>query len=171
MVRLEDEAARQNDMRKPTHGRRTSLKCFFIAWIFGWATAVYLPSALIAATHFSPLEEGNSLPAATFSVADEVAPFAKIGFALAFGLFMFGARKLLPIRGAPAVLADAALAGAAMLLTLALLPANWSRGFGIGLTGERFAPGVTAIYLLGAVLAGLLFSISEARCTGRGANG
>ena len=155
-------------MRSPPGGRQTSLKCFFIAWIFGWATAIYLPSAVIAATRLSPLAEGRSFPAATFAVADEVAPFAKIGFALALGLFMFGARRILPARGMAAVLADAALAAGAMLLTLALLPADWSRGFGIGLTGERFAPAATAIYLLGALVAGVQFSVSEARCANRG---
>lgn len=154
-------------MTSMPEARPASLKCVFIAWIFGWVTAIYLPSALIAALGLSPLAEGRSLPAATFAVADEVAPFAKIGFAIAFALFMVTARKLLRARGFAALLADAVLAAAAMLLTLAALPADWSRGFGIGLTGERFAPDVTAIYLLGAVLAGLVFAIAEARCAGR----
>lgn len=171
MVRLEGEAAGPGSMISPPEARPPSLKCFFIAWIFGWVTAIYLPSGVIAALGLSPLAEGRGLPAATFAVADEVAPFAKIGFAIAFGLFMIGARRLLRVRGLAAILADAALAAAAMLLTLAVLPADWSRGFGIGLTGERFAPDVTAIYLLGAVLAGILFSISESRCARRGSNG
>ncbi len=157
-------------MTSPPRSRRLSLKCVFIAWILGWVVAVYLPSALIAATGLSPLVEGRTLPMAIFAVADEVAPLAKIGFALLFGLFMFGARKLLAMRAVAAALADAALAAAAMLLTLALLPADWSRGFGIGLSGERFAPDATAIYLLGAVLAGILFSVSEGRCAAREAD-
>jgi hypothetical protein len=158
-------------MRSPPGGRPISLKCVFVAWILGWATAVYLPSALIAAAHLSPLADGRSLPAATFAVADEVAPFAKIGFALAFALLLLGTRKLSVLRRLTAALTDAALAAAAMLLTLTLLPADWSRGFGIGLTGVRFSPDVTAIYLLGAALAGVVFAISEGRCVGRGTGG
>jgi hypothetical protein len=147
--------------------RRIVPICFFVAWIFAWVTAIYLPSALIAATHLSPLAEGRNLAAATFAVADEVAPLAKIGFALIFAAFVVGARKLPRAQGLAAAVIDALSAVAAMVLTLALLPPDWSRGFGVGLTGSRFAPEATAIYLLCAFFAGILFSVSERRCAGR----
>jgi len=54
-----------------------------------------------------------------------------------------------------------------MLLVLALLPEQWSPGFGIGLMGRRFAPEVTIIYLAAALLSGLVFSLSEAKCLAR----
>lgn len=149
-----------------TH-RSTNLKCYFAAWLFAWVIAIFVPSLLIAATGLSPLAQGRGLPAAILAVADEVAPAAKIGFAVLMGLFLFVARKTIGTQGAAAVAADVALALLAMLLMLALLPADWSRGFGIGMTGTRFAPAATLIYLAGAGLAGLVFSLSEMKCLHR----
>jgi hypothetical protein len=150
-----------------TTARRISLKCFFAAWIFAWVIAIYVPSLLIAATGLSPLAEGRGLSAAILAVADEAAPAAKIGFALLTGLFLFAARKAIRAQGPAAVAADMALTILAMLLMLALLPSDWSRGFGIGMTGTRFAGTATLIYLAGAGLAGLAFSLSEAKCLRR----
>jgi hypothetical protein len=143
--------------------RPFSWKCYFTAWIFGWVVAIYLPSALLALTGLSPLAAGRSFTSATFEIADEVAPAAKIGFAVGLGLLLLAVRRVKLARPA-AVAADMLLAGLAMSLALALLPADWSRGFGIGMTGSRFAPGATAIYLLGAVFAGLVLSLAESRC-------
>ena len=147
-----------------TTPRSTSLKCFFSAWIFAWVIAIFVPSILIAWTGLSPLPRDRGLPAAILAVADETAPAAKIGFALLTGLFLFLARKAIRAQSAVATAADMVLAALAMLLMLALLPAEWSRGFGIGMTGTRFAPAATLIYLAGAGFAGLAFSLSEARC-------
>ena len=143
-----------------------SPRCFFTAWILGWVVAIYLPSLLIALTGLSPLAEDRSLPAATFAVADEVAPAAKIGFGLLFALLTFVVERLYPRRWAE-LAADLAAACLAMLAVLTLLPREWSRGFGIGLGGERFQAGALTIYFLGAVLAGLVFWISHRRCKGR----
>lgn len=58
-----------------------------------------------------------------------------------------------------------ALAGvAAMLLALMLIPAEWSRGFGVGLTGERLPPRLLPFYLAGAAAAGLTYVFTVARC-------
>jgi hypothetical protein len=146
--------------------RVISPKCFFAAWIFGWVVAIYLPSALFALTGLSPLAEGRGFFAATFAIADEVAPAAKIGFAVLLGLLLFATRKA-RLRRAAIIAADMLFACAAMFLVLALLPAAWSRGFGVGMVGVRFMQDVTLIYLAGAALAGLVFSLSEARCRGR----
>lgn len=144
--------------------RRTTPKCVFAAWIVGWAVAVYLPSALIYLAGLSPLARGRAPLGGIFAVADEVAPFAKIGFGVAFAALTFAARRLAPSRGPVAIAVDLMAACVAMLLVLAVLPQDWSRGFGIGLTGSRFAPAATMIYLAGALAAGLAFSLSEARC-------
>ncbi|MGZ8311050.1 MAG: hypothetical protein ACXWUR_03205 [Allosphingosinicella sp.] len=138
-----------------------------MAWIFGWATAIYLPSALIALAGLSPEAAGKSFLAGIFAVADEVAPAAKIGFAILFAGSVLLAGRLAGVRGRAAVAADMLAAVLAMLLVLALLPPPWSRGFGIGLTGARFAPQATMIYLAGALLAGLVFSLSAAKCARR----
>jgi len=149
------------------HARRTTLRCLFVAWVLGWAVAVYLPSALIVLAGLSPLAEGRAPFGAIFAVADEVAPAAKIGFGLLFGAFLLLARRLSAWQGPRAAAGDMVLAAIAMLLVLAILPADWSRGFGVGLTGTRFAIAPTLIYLAGAAAAGLVFTLAEARCLAR----
>jgi hypothetical protein len=52
-------------------------------------------------------------------------------------------------------------------LVVALLPEYWSRGFGVGLDGTRFAPLPTAIYLIGGLASGAVFLLAEARCMSR----
>ena len=148
--------------------RPTGLKCFFAAWIFAWVVAIYVPSAVIALGGLSPLAENRSFPAAVLAIADEVAPAAKIGFAVLLAAFLFAARKTVALRRPVALAADILFACLAMFLTLALLPAEWSRGFGIGIDGTRFDPKATLIYLAGGALAGLTFSLSEAKCLARG---
>jgi hypothetical protein len=101
------------------------------------------------------------------AVADEVAPAAKLLFGGLLALFTFVARRLVPLQSYSAVVLDMILALTSMLLVLALLPEDWSRGFGIGLVGTRFAPGATMIYAAGAILSGLVFSLSESKCSAR----
>jgi hypothetical protein len=139
-------------------------KCFFVALIAGWAVAIFLPSAILAAAGLSPLAAGRNLAAATIEVADEVAPAAKIGFALLFASLLYARRRWLPVAALPA---DILIGCAAFLTVLALLPLPWSRGFGIGLSGNRFDPALLAIYLLGGALAGLAFHLAERRCRRR----
>ncbi|MGZ8287132.1 MAG: hypothetical protein ACXW27_01690 [Allosphingosinicella sp.] len=139
-------------------------KCFFIALIAAWVVAIFLPSAIIAAAGLSPLAAGRNLAAATFAVADEVAPAAKIGFAFLFASLLYARRRWTRI---PALAADILIGCVAMLTILALLPLPWSRGFGIGLGGSRFDPALLAAYLLGAASAGLAFHLSERRCLRR----
>jgi hypothetical protein len=139
-------------------------KCFLIALVFAWVAAIYVPSLAIAAAGLSPLAEGRSLAAAIWAVADEVAPAAKIGFALLLGLSLVARRRLL---AGPALPADMILGAIAMLAVVAALPQIWSRGFGIGLAGTRFDPVPLAIYLSSGALAGLVFNRVEAGCRGR----
>lgn len=147
--------------------RTTTPKCFFVAWIFGWVTAIFVPSLLIALTGLSPLAAGKNLLSGTIAVADEVAPAAKLAFGILLAGFALAARRLVKVRALLAAILDAGLALAAMILVIAALPQEWSRGFGIGLAGERFASLPTAIYAAGALLSGLVFSLSEARCLAR----
>jgi hypothetical protein len=140
-------------------------KCFFVALVAGWVVAVYLPSAIVAAAGLSPLAAGRNLASATFEVADEVAPAAKIGFALVFALLLYARRKAARL---PALAADLLIGCAAILAIVALLPQPWSRGFGIGVAGTRFDPLLVAVYLLGGALAGFAFHRTEAKCLGKG---
>lgn len=136
-------------------------KCFFVAWIFGWVTAIYVPSFLVTVVGLSPLVGGVHLLSDVFAVADEVAPAAKLAFAILFAGGVLMARRL---GGTIATAVHMAIGAIAMFLVIALLPEEWSRGFGIGLTGTRFAALPTAFYLGGGLLSGLAFTISEARC-------
>ena len=142
---------------------RFSPKCFFLALIAGWFVAIYVPSALIALNGLSPLAHARGLPAATFAVADEVAPAAKILFAILFGMMLFFARRFV-LPSTHRLATDMLVGCVAMLLVLAVLPAEWSRGFGVGLTGARFALDPLLMYLVGASLAGLSFFTSEGKC-------
>ncbi|HEX9948087.1 MAG TPA: hypothetical protein VGA98_11150 [Allosphingosinicella sp.] len=139
-------------------------KCFFIALIGGWVVAIFLPSLVVAAAGLSPVAAGRNLAAATIEVADEVAPAAKIGFALLFALLLYARRRWNRV---PPLPADILIGSAAMLVVLALLPLQWSRGFGIGLSASRFDPPLLAAYFLGGALAGLAFHLAEKRCLRR----
>ena len=100
-----------------------------------------------------------------------MAPAAKIGFALILAGFMIAARKLITSSAFAAAVVDVLLALLAMIAILAILPQDWSRGFGIGLTGRRFALNATAAYVAGGLLSGLVFHISEWRCSVRAGKG
>ncbi len=144
--------------------RPSTPKCFFVAWIFGWVTAIYVPSLVITLAGLSPLTTGHNFFGDVFAVADEVAPAAKLAFAFLFASFLILAAKFGSTR---ATVVHMALGAVAMLLVVALLPQQWSRGFGVGLAGTRFAALPTAIYIGSGLLSGLVFSLSEARCRAR----
>ncbi|CAA9535758.1 MAG: hypothetical protein AVDCRST_MAG91-3394 [uncultured Sphingomonadaceae bacterium] len=138
-------------------------RCVFLGLIMAWVVAIYLPSLLLPAVGLMPLAPGQSLPAATWALADEVAPLAKLAYAAILSTLLLGVRRLALNRIA-LIAADVALACIAMLAVLALLPEDWSRGFGVGLTGTRFAAGPTLVYLVGAAFSGFTFSLVEANC-------
>ena len=143
--------------------RLPSVKCLFAGWVFGWVTAIYLPSFSIAVLSLSPLATGDNLFLDAFAVADEVSPAAKLAFAILFGGFLLIAR----LAGAHRWLIDAALGVVSMLLVVAFLPEQSSRGFGVGLNGTRFDMLPTLIYVVGGFLSGVVFSFSAARCLAR----
>lgn len=140
--------------------RISDLKCGGPAWLFGWVTAVFLPSLLIALARHGLAD----LPATTWKTADDMGPFAKL---MLGGLLLLGFFLATRLKTGPLAL-RAALAGlAAMALTLALLPAAWSRGFGIGLTGARFDPQLLPWYAVGALASGIVFALALTRCRAR----
>lgn len=147
-----------------TPARPTSPKCFFIAWVLAWATAVYLPSLAITLLSLSPLPSGGNLFLDTFQVADEVSPAAKLTYAVLFGALVMSARAGGAGRG---VSINVLVGVISIALVVALLPEYWSRGFGIGLKGVRFEPLLTAIYLIGGFASGVVFSLLEAKCLSR----
>lgn len=142
-------------------------KCLFVAWVLGWATAVYLPSLSIALLGLSPLSPNGNLFVDTFQIADEVSPAAKLAYGSLFGGFLLAARAV-PVRRQ--IFVDAGIGVVCMLVVVAFLPEGWSRGFGIGLNGSRFGSIQTVIYVVGGLVSGVVFSTSESRCRLRNQN-
>ena len=144
-------------------------RCPLTAWITGWVTAVFASSALIAlfgATSGIDLAvDGISgLPAATWRIADDMSPLSKLLFGGVFGGLCWAASRLRYKRGLMRSALFAAAGIAAMLLALLLIPEDFSRGFGIGLTGARLDAAVLPCYLLGGLLAGLIYHLLASRC-------
>ncbi|MES2444737.1 MAG: hypothetical protein V4574_18090 [Pseudomonadota bacterium] len=152
--------------------RLDSLKCGGPAWLIGWAVAVFLPSALIAHAGLSPpaLAIGTGFDrilATTWKVADDVGPAAKLLLGALLALLFLASSRLTVERTAVRYVLNATLGVAAMAVTLALIPAAFSRGFGIGLTGARFDWASFPQYALGGLAAGIVFTFMLARCAGR----
>ena len=146
--------------------RLASFRCTGPAWVIGWAVALYLPSAIFAfaglSSHARPLGIGFShLGATTFAVADEIGPAAKllVGALLAAGWYAIAHLKPRRI-----IIANAAAGVAAAVLAVLLIPAAYSRGFGIGLSGNRIDLATLPIYTLGGLAAGIIFTLSHHRC-------
>jgi hypothetical protein len=145
---------------------RADLRCTLTALLAAWVTMVFGTSLLMAA--FGPLGPGpagvQELARAVWKGADDMGPAVKLLLIALFGMQLLGGRSLDPLRPGQALAVQAALGALAMLLTLALIPASFSRGFGVGLTGARFDPATLPIYLCGGALGGLVFTLSRQKC-------
>ena len=144
-------------------------RCSGPAWIVAWAVGVFGSSALIAYFGLSApaalMGSGfDRLLATTWAVGDDVGPAAKLLFGALLAIAFFATGRL-ALRSAPVRYgANAVAGGVAMAGTLLLIPAEYSRGFGVGLTGGRFDPASLPLYLIGAAAAGLTFTALLARC-------
>lgn len=129
------------------------------AWVPAWAVAVFLPSGAIAALRLS--DAGGLTPGAwlqaTWQVADAVAPTAKLAIGGLFLILLLGLARRTSWAALPLI---GAVGGALVMgVTLAVLPAGLSGGYGIGLTGVRFDPVLGALYLAGGAVAGALGAV------------
>lgn len=143
---------------------RIDIRCFGAGWVAGWAVAVFLPSVLIAYAQGPGGSALKRLAADSWHVADEMAPGAKLLLGALLAVGFFGVERLARRPGGATFLLCAVAGVAAMLLTLLLIPADWSRGFGVGLAGERLPPKLLPFYLVGAAAAGLVHAFTAARC-------
>jgi hypothetical protein len=135
-------------------------RCVILGMILAWIVALYVPAFLIAAT--GTIGDINPF-AAMWALTDRIALPAKLAFAALFAALILASRRV-PVGPHFRIAADAALGALAMLLVLALLPEGWSRGIGIGLTGQRFDPATLPWYLLGGALAGPVFTLADRKC-------
>ena len=148
----------------------SSIRCFGTAWIIGWAVAVFVPSAIIAYAAPSsapdqPWSGFNGFLSATWNIADEVGPFAKIAFGAMFLALCAGIASF-KIQAPFKILVLFCMAGiAAMLAALLLIPEAYSRGFGIGLTGARLDSSTLPYYIAGGMAAGAAFYFVQWSCT------
>lgn len=138
-------------------------RCFLAGWVSAWAVAIFLSSAVLAHLRMAPAA-GDCGMSCFFAVADEVSPQTKLVFGITLGLMMLSAMRLTDDRLLPTVALNAAASLTAMIATLALLPAEWSRGFGIAIFPSRFALWPTIIYLASALVAALVGTLIERSC-------
>ncbi|MXP27480.1 hypothetical protein GRI58_01420 [Porphyrobacter algicida] len=141
-----------------------TLKCFLFGWVIAWAAAIYLSCAFIWLGGIARVVSGARGAGAIFAIADAVSPWAKLAIGIAMGTALILRRRLWPMAGRNALAADGTACVLAMLLTLGLLPSPWSAGFGVGLTGARFTPLATALYIAAAAIGGILATMFEANC-------
>jgi hypothetical protein len=138
-------------------------RCLAAGLVVSWIVAIYASAALLAAADLAPGYRGRPVGEAVWNLTDAISVQAKLAYALASTALLLGSRAVpmpRPLRTA----ADLILACMAMLTVLALLPADWSQGFGTGLTGARFDPATLPRYLAAAILSGLTFSLADWRC-------
>lgn len=145
---------------------RSELRCTLTALLAAWVTMVFGASLLVAA--FGPGPGPTSLQdlaRVVWKGADDMGPAVKLLLIVLFALQQLGGRRRDPKLGSERSLVAGGVLGAfAMLYTLALIPASYSRGFGVGLTGKRFDLAVMPIYLVAGALGGVVFILSRARC-------
>lgn len=152
-------------MKRTTSNTGQILKALLASWV----TIVFGTSMLIVA--FAPIQQQThtsnqiiNFLLQTWAVADEMGPAVKISIILLFAICIFTYRKFSAKNNfILSSIISAFFATVSVLLVLAFLPAEYSRGFGIGLTGTRFDEQVIVFYLIGAVAGGLAFSYTDYR--------
>jgi hypothetical protein len=153
--------------------RSGGLRCTFIALLTAWVVMVFGTSAFLVLAGLAGATSGGApapsrLLAATWHAADDIGPAAKILLIAIFAALVLAAERLVRVRASWQRYAlNAGVGVAGMLLTLVLIPAALSRGFGIGLTGARLDPAALPFYLAGAALGAVAFTRSAARCRGQ----
>jgi hypothetical protein len=152
---LQDDRSQAGDVR-----------CALTALLAAWVAMVFGTSLLMAA--FGPLGPGpasvQELARAVWKGADDMGPGVKLLLIVFFGVQMLGGKRRDPPRPEHGIVLEALLGAFAMLMTLALIPEPYSRGFGVGLTGARFDGATLPIYLCGGALGGVVFTLSRERC-------
>lgn len=146
---------------RPVGDTLRALLAGWVVLIFGTSTLLYFLAPLPhPAYHAQPAL--NTLRG-IWKVADAMGPAVKLSLVGVFGALLFAFRPML--RKTPGWLYGGSIvaAGTAVLLVLAALPTSLSRGYGIGLTGQRFDASLLPLYLAGAALGGAAFAFTLRR--------
>jgi hypothetical protein len=138
------------------------------ALLAGWGTIVFATSILI---YIAQPNTGKMYHKNTFintlrsiwEVADEIAPWIKLSIVIIFGLLTFAFGKFEQKSTLFFYFSSIVFSLVAVLGVLTLMSIDYSRGYGIGLTGKRFDKDMIPIYWCGAVLDGLVYSYTYKR--------
>jgi hypothetical protein len=133
------------------------------ALLAAWVTLIFATAILLVL--FGPNSGKNyadnqllNFLRSTWETGDEMGPAVKLSLIALFSLLVV----IFPGRGTRqpvyAYLKNILFAVLAVVLVLGFLPAAYSRGYGIGLTGLRFDTGIIHLYLIGAVMGGIVFT-------------
>ncbi|MDX2209059.1 MAG: hypothetical protein SFV20_01730 [Sphingopyxis sp.] len=135
------------------------MKCWLGGLLAVWVVQIFGTSAMLAGMN------AGTLPAlaTVWQLADEVGPVAKIAFVAVLAVLLAATRRR-DYSAPEQIILWAGISGLAVLMVLALLPADFSRGFGIGFSGVRFASATLPIYIGGAVVGGMVGAVVERRC-------
>lgn len=150
--------------------RGRTLRCTSIALLSAWVVMAFGTSALLvlAGVGSGGAPGLSGFVGATWRATDEMGPAAKILLIAIFAVLVLAAERLVRApAGWQRYALNIVLGAAGMVLTLALIPAALSRGFGIGLTGARLDPSALPFYLAGGALGAIAFTYSAARCRGQ----
>lgn len=145
----------------PTSKLSVTLKSLLAAWvtlIFGTSLLLFL----FAPVNFKVYNSNYlaNLLTSVWEIGDAMGPAVKLSLIALFGTLVFTFQKNGTGEPTYLYLKSIVFALVATLLVLAFLPADYSRGFGIGLTGSRFDGQVLAIYLIGSVLGGAVYAFT-----------
>jgi hypothetical protein len=143
---------------------QVKLKSLLAAWI----TIIFGTSALFALTspiNFKTYSDNAFLNffISTWEIADEIGPIVKISIIIIFAILVSISANFIKHKKNIVYLVNAVLGILSIVIVLGFLPKDYSRGFGIGLTGIRFDNQTLPIYLIGSILGGLVYSYSLKR--------
>ncbi|WP_080238968.1 hypothetical protein [Spirosoma rigui] len=150
-----------NPQKDATGTRLKSLLAAWITMIFGTSALLYLASPI----NFRTYSENQLLNFfySTWEIADEVGPVVKLSIIALFALLVSIADRLVSHKTWIRYGVSAGLAVLTTVVVLGFLPENYSRGFGIGLTGSRFDHQTLRVYLIGSILGGLVYTYALQR--------
>lgn len=139
-------------------GKPTEVRVSFKAWVLAWACSIFLSCALLAALY---PQAGANFPIRVWQIADEMAPMAKLSFGGLLFLVFALLHRLAQFGRALTVVAFGAASALVPVIVMTIIPAAYSRGFGIGFSGARFAFAEIACWMVGCLAGGLLYARSR----------